>query len=70
MKRVNVILILTILLNMVSNRASAYDFEADGIYYNIVSIGDLTCEIAPESERYSLYSGDFVIPNEVQPENV
>lgn len=63
MKRVNVILILTILLNMVSNRASAFDFEADGINYNIVSIGDLTCEIAP---GYSLYSGDFVIPNEVQ----
>ncbi len=25
--------------------ASAYDFEVDGIYYNIISLDDLTCEV-------------------------
>lgn len=29
----------------VSVSAFAYDFEADGIYYNILSIEDLTCEV-------------------------
>ena len=39
----------------------AYDFEADGIYYNIISEDDRTVEVA----NNGIYSGDVVIPSEV-----
>ena len=52
-------------MNMACSKILAYDFEVDGIYYNVVSISDLTCEIAPYYGHESNYSGDFVIPNEV-----
>lgn len=42
--------------------ASAYDFEVDGIYYNLISPKDLTCEIVQGDVKYE---GDFVIPTEV-----
>lgn len=38
-------LILFPMLFAVSILANAYDFEVDGIYYNIVSLNDLTCEV-------------------------
>jgi len=41
----------------------AYDFEVDGICYNVVSLQDLTAEIAKPT-NYK-YSGDFVIPSSV-----
>lgn len=51
---------------MVGTRVWAWDFEVDGIYYNVVSIDDLTCEIAPEDGSRSYYRGDFTIPSVVQ----
>ena len=42
--------------------ASAYDFMVDGIAYNVVSISDLTCEVAKSDTKYS---GDIVIPSTV-----
>lgn len=42
--------------------ASAYDFEVDSIYYNAVSLDDLTCKITWGDVKYK---GDFVIPSEV-----
>ncbi len=46
----------------------AYDFEVDGICYDIVSIEDLSVEIAHTGNSYyssSSYSGDFIIPSSV-----
>ena len=42
--------------------ASAYDFSVEGMYFNIVSLEDLTCEITSGDEKYT---GDFVIPEQV-----
>ena len=42
--------------------ASAYKFEVDGIYYSIVSLQDLTCEVVAGDEGYT---GDVVIPAEI-----
>ena len=42
--------------------ASAYDFSVDGMYFNIVSLEDLTCKITYGDEKYT---GDFVIPEQV-----
>ncbi len=50
------------LCTLLSITASAYDFEVNGIYYNIVSISDLTCEVT-KGENY--YIGDIVIPTTV-----
>ena len=33
--------------------ASAYDFEVDGIYYNILSLEDLTCEVTYNAKNKS-----------------
>ena len=42
--------------------ASAYDFEVDGIYYNILSLDELTCAV---TYKNTLYSGDITIPSKV-----
>lgn len=44
------------------NRASAYDFEVDGMYYNIVSASDKTCSVTYGDEKYI---GDVIIPEAV-----
>ena len=60
--------------------ASAYDFEVDGIYYNITSMSDLTVEVThattfpPEHGSASCknttpYSGTIVIPENVNYQN-
>ena len=43
-------------------RVSAYDFEVDGFYYNLLSTSDLTCEITSGDEKYT---GDIKIPSTV-----
>lgn len=45
---------------------SAYDFEVDGIYYNVLSLADMTCEV---TEGDNKYNGDMVIPEEVSYNN-
>ncbi len=69
MKRI--ILILSIML---LSQAStwAYDFRVDGIYYNILSEEDLTCEVtylSTSNSNYSAYQGSVVIPSTVNFEN-
>ena len=45
---------------------AAYDFEVDDIYYNILSMADLTCEVTRPNDMYaSPYEGDVVIPETV-----
>lgn len=36
----------------------AYDFEVDGIYYNVLSLDDMTCEVTYKEER----GGDYSFP--------
>ena len=45
-----------------SATVSAYDFEVDGIYYNILSISDLTVEVTKGDNKYS---GEVIIPSTV-----
>ena len=40
----------------------AYDFQKDGIYYNILSEDDKTAEVTSGDVAYT---GDIVIPSEV-----
>lgn len=43
--------------------ASAYDFEVDGIYYNVLSFADKTCEVTRGTDSgNNVYSGDIVVP--------
>lgn len=63
-------LILGFLILLSHNSVLAYDFVVDGIYYNILSTTDLTCEVtykSPESENF--YSGNIEIPTEVAYKN-
>ena len=56
---------------------SAYDFEVDGIYYNITSMSDLEVEVTYKSVTYvsgnsyrnNSYTGDIVIPSSVNYNN-
>lgn len=66
MKQFNITFLLIMLMSMVGAKISAYDFEVDGICYKVLSLEDLTCEIAPRYSKSSNYSGYFTIPNEVQ----
>lgn len=61
MKKTRFFLLLTVML-FAMNRASAYDFEVDGIYYNIVSASDKTCSVTYGDEKYI---GDVIIPEAV-----
>ena len=55
--------LLAIACLLSSTSVSAYDFEVDGLYYNIVSFPDLTAEV---TNGYSSYTFETVsIPNEV-----
>lgn len=45
--------------------ASAYDLEIDGIFYNILSLDDMTCEVTSDDVNFSKYEGDIVIPGTV-----
>lgn len=46
--------------------AIAYDFEVDGIYYNVSSAEDLTVSVTYETTSYNTYAGDLVIPATVE----
>ena len=46
----------------------AYDFEVDGIYYNILSETDKTCEVTSGSSS-DTYTGTIVIPESVKHNN-
>lgn len=54
-------LILTAILSA-PFRATAYDFEVDGMYFNIVSLTEKTCELTQGEVKYS---GDIKIPESV-----
>ena len=55
-----VTMLLAVLI--MSAKAFAYDFEVDGIYYDVLS--DTTCEVTKENLNYE-YDGDIIIPEQV-----
>ena len=56
------ILLTTIAVLLGSVMANAYDFEVDGIYYNIISSTDLTVEVTSGDKKYT---GEMIIPTMV-----
>lgn len=54
--------LLTIAVLLCSISASAYDFEVDGLYYDIRSMEDLTVSVTSGDNKYS---GEIVIPEKV-----
>ena len=59
-------LLVVVGISLNTANALAYDFEANGIYYNILSEYDKTVEVTYRSGSYYSYSGDVVIPEQVQ----
>lgn len=57
--------LVTALLTSLSTTASAYDFWSNGIYYNILSYEDRTCEVTYRDFNGN-YRGDLVIPATVE----
>ena len=53
MKRLNIIMLLVTLISMGSIQTKAHDFEVNGMYYNIVSISEKTCEVTYRGADYS-----------------
>ena len=64
MKQLRTIL-LTFAALVCSTVASAYNFEADGIYYNITNKTTLTVAVTYKTTSYNSYSGNVVIPSTV-----
>ena len=58
-------LLLTLLLSMISTNTFAYDFEVDGVYYNLMQDGS-----AIVTSGDNQYSWDVVIPEQVTFEGV
>ncbi len=56
-------MLLASLLMLVSANVSAYDFEYEGIYYSIISTGELTCAVVKGDVEYS---GEVIIPEVVE----
>ena len=55
-------LLITIAVLLCSTTMYAYDFEVDGIYYNIIPTTDFTAEVTSGDINYS---GDVIIPSTV-----
>ena len=51
---------------LAANTATAYDFEYEGCYFNVISETDKTCEITYKEYSKPTYSGDFIIPELVK----
>jgi len=66
MKQVIKSILFTILMSMVGTKMNAYDFEVDGIYYNVISFEKMTAGVT-HGEKYipptSHYSGSISIPS-------
>lgn len=59
-------IIVGIITMIFTLNVSAYDFEVNGIYYNVVSAPDNTCEVAtPDNLKDGHYNGNIVIPSQV-----
>jgi hypothetical protein len=69
--RAIIVMVVTLLSLTLPSHLLAYDFEVDGIYYNITSTTKKTCEVTYETYSYetyhseSPYSGSIAIPEKV-----
>lgn len=57
---------LAIISLVFPDKASAYDFEYNGLYYDVVSLQDMTCALTKGTDEYK---GTVVIPAEVEYNN-
>ncbi|MBR2607272.1 MAG: leucine-rich repeat protein [Bacteroidaceae bacterium] len=58
-------LFVAIVVLLCSVTVSAYDFEVDGIYYNITSETDLTVEVTSRGGSYTYYYRKIIMPETV-----
>lgn len=54
-------LLLTKVCLLVSTNVLAYDFEVNGLYYDVVSMSELTCKVVG-NDKAETYTRDIVIP--------
>ncbi len=59
------LLLVTIGL-MISLAANAYDLNVDNIYYNIISLDELTLEVTKGDASFNSYTGDVTIPETLE----
>ena len=63
-------ILFTVFMSIIARDAFAHDFEVDGMYFNIVSISEKTCEVTYRGPDYYdarfTYSGDITVPEFVQ----
>ena len=59
-----------ILIMLASFVAKAYDFNVNGIFYNILSASDKTIEVTKNDGDTSIYTGSICIPKDVVYENI
>lgn len=57
-------LLLTLFIAFSTYSVYAYDFEVDGIYYDVISTTELTCKVAKAK-----YTGDIIVPATVDYKN-
>ena len=56
---------LLMLLSLCSIASHAYDFEVDGLYYNLISASDKTCELVGGNDNLT----QITIPNAITVRN-
>ena len=61
--------LITIIGLLSSINTFAYNFEVDGLYYNVISIPELTCEVTYKDTNYNSYKGEISIPEIVTYQN-
>lgn len=62
-KIVTLTFILVSFLNIIELKA--YDFDSDGLFYNIIDYDKLEVEVTYENKTYNSYKGDIIIPDKV-----
>lgn len=64
MKKIKLNILVAIACILCGVNVYAYDFEVDGIYYNIISVEDLSCEVTfNDVSTEEKYTGNIVIPS-------
>lgn len=63
-KRLKLLSVISLLLSSAFS-SQAYDFEQDGIFYNIIDDDKKEVEVTYKNEDYASYSGNLVLPSEV-----
>lgn len=54
--------LLLLVALLIPRNTFAYDFEVDGISYDVISLTDFTCKVSHSNDARSRYVGDVVIP--------